>query len=160
MSELQSRRYPIDEDMPFQTRTWTVERVGWIFLGVVLLIALTGTFGSGPLSTQRTGGAAFNVEYERFQRATKLARYVLHLKGAGDEQQVLLSPVFQRAYEVADIQPKPSRSTAGPAGLDLRFMSAGELTVVIRAHPRRSGPVNLELASGQVRLRAWSFVYP
>lgn len=48
--ELDSRRYPIAEDMALQCRIWRFERIGWWGLGLVVLLALLGLFSRGPLS--------------------------------------------------------------------------------------------------------------
>src|SRR4029079_12532418 len=81
MSEFQSRNYPIKEDMDFQRRSWTVERAGWLILGVVMVAALVGLFGYGPVSKAHLNGNDLKLSYERFQRSTKLATYVFRLGG-------------------------------------------------------------------------------
>lgn len=45
--ELDSRRYPIAEDMALQCRIWRFERIGWWGLGLVVLLALLGLFSRG-----------------------------------------------------------------------------------------------------------------
>lgn len=40
----------IEEDLRLQHRLWTAERVGWLMVGVLVLAALAGLFGTGPLS--------------------------------------------------------------------------------------------------------------
>jgi hypothetical protein len=161
MTEFQDRHYPIQEDMRFQRRSWLVERVGWAVLGIVLLAALGGAFGYGALSTRSTGGPTLRADYERFQRVSKVARYVIHLGPAGGEREITLGPQFHSTYEVADIEPKPVSSTAKPDGLSLRFAASnGDLLVVIWARPHRFGPARLELTSGAEHLSLWTLVYP
>lgn len=59
----------VDEDLVFQRRDWLAQRIGWVFIGVVLLAALAGLTGSGPLSrTTRSDGRHLTVEYDRFVR--------------------------------------------------------------------------------------------
>lgn len=162
MSELQSRHYPIQEDMKFQRRSWTIERLGWIALGLFLLIALAGFLGDGRTSERTVGKPPFTVQYDRFQRLTKEARYIVQIDGGGaGERQLLFDPGFQRDYEIASIEPRPARSSAGPDGLDLRFDApAGGLKVVIWTHPRRFGTANVTLRSGGDSVSLWSLVYP
>ncbi|MDU1799746.1 MAG: hypothetical protein E6801_24595 [Pseudomonas aeruginosa] len=46
------REYPIPERLESQRRAWRFERAGlWVLLGVILL-ALTGVFAGGPLSSR------------------------------------------------------------------------------------------------------------
>jgi len=162
MSEFQSRNYPIKEDMDFQRRSWTVERTGWLILGVIMVAALVGLFGYGPVSKAHLNGNDLKLSYERFQRSTKLATYVFRLGGgSAGERQLTLGPRFQTGYEITSIQPQPLQSTAGPDGLTLKFGATGDnQTVVIWAHPRAYGLVRISVASGNERHPIWSFVYP
>ena len=65
----QSKELEVHEDIAFQRRDWLAQRVGWGAIGLLLLAALAGLTGSGPLSrVTRTDGRHFTVEYERFLR--------------------------------------------------------------------------------------------
>ena len=60
----------IGEDLEFERRSWVVQRVGWALMAVVILAALGGVFGAGPLSSTRAASSSGLVwiEYERFGR--------------------------------------------------------------------------------------------
>lgn len=61
----------IEQDLAFERREWAVQRAGWALMALVLLAALLGLFGAGPLSravaTDENG--QFQLDYERFTRA-------------------------------------------------------------------------------------------
>jgi hypothetical protein len=143
MADDHIRTYPVREDMRFQSMTWTLERVAWVLLALVPLAALTGLFSHGPLSwqTAQAPNSVFSVDYERFQRITVQARFVVRMPSAeADEVGLRLSPDFQRIYEIQSMQPEPARSSGGADGLHLFFRPAeGELAVVIWATPRDFG---------------------
>jgi hypothetical protein len=153
MDEREDRRHPIEEDMRFQRRSWAVERAGWIGIGVLVCLALTGLFGQGLWSkaTASAGDNTLAVEYERFQRITRLARFEFRLAPTESQDTTLrLSRPFQRSYEVTQIQPRPLRSSAGPETSEFVFArpGSGDLVAIIWAYPRRSGIVDLQ-ASGE-----------
>lgn len=52
MDERDSLHYPVREHMRFQRRFWVVERIGWMVLAAIPLLALTGVFADGALSTR------------------------------------------------------------------------------------------------------------
>lgn len=58
------------DDAPFQHREWVFERVGWVVMGVLLLLAVLGVFGHGTLSTTtaEADDGSVSVEYDRFIR--------------------------------------------------------------------------------------------
>jgi len=47
MREQDSRGYPVHEDMPLQYAFWSAERVLWVVLAAILLLALTGCSRTG-----------------------------------------------------------------------------------------------------------------
>ncbi len=69
---------------------------------------------------------------------------------SGDEASLTLSPAFADNFQISDIEPRPLRSTAGPGGLEFVFHApaAGELSLVIWAHPRSFGFFDLFAAAG------------
>jgi hypothetical protein len=149
MDEREDRRHPIEEDMRFQRRSWAVERAGWIGIGLLVGLALTGLFGEGLWSkaTASAGDNSLAVEYERFQRITRLVRFEFRIaSGQSQETTLRLSRPFQQSYEVTDIQPRPLRSSAGPDASEFVFAlpSSGNLVAIIWAFPRRSGIVDLQ----------------
>jgi hypothetical protein len=71
--ELLSRRHPVQEDMPMQQRVWRFERVGWYVLVAIVLLALAGLFGNGPLSDAEVVSQDGRVRVE-YQRSAEAAR--------------------------------------------------------------------------------------
>ena len=60
----------INEDIAFQEREWTAERLGWVALFLVVTLALLGLFGNGPISwtSATTDDGSLEVSFERFGR--------------------------------------------------------------------------------------------
>lgn len=49
------RTHPIKEDMAFQRATWRAQRIGWLILWLIVVLALLGLFSDGLLSTSSGG---------------------------------------------------------------------------------------------------------
>jgi hypothetical protein len=164
MREQDSRSYPVHEDMPLQYAFWTAERVLWVALAAILLLALTGVFAHGPLSKRTVSDAGLSLTYERFQRVTAASRLTATISAPDANETVLtLSPSFPQHFEITDIQPRPHRSSAGPRGLELGFLppAMGELSVVIWARPHVFGVFDLSAtAEPQGRVTFSILVYP
>lgn len=60
----------IAQDLEHQRREWVIERIGWAIMALILLAALAGLLGSGPLSNARIDhpGSHLSAEYNRFER--------------------------------------------------------------------------------------------
>jgi hypothetical protein len=164
--EDESRAHPVREDMRFQYASWIVERVAWVLLALVPLVALTGVFAHGILSETTAGapGSPLTMQYERFQRETALSRFTAHIPRAeSGEVRLRLSPSFQQAFEIESMQPQPARSSAGTAGLELFFNApaSGELIAVIWTRPRQFGLVQVAgETDGGGAVKFAVFVYP
>jgi hypothetical protein len=150
MDEFASRQYPVREDMRFQRRSWIVERGGWALLVLIALAALTGVFGNGPLSWQTAANGALSVEYERFQRITRITRFTFSAGAQNAEFTLHLSRPFQDGFEISNVQPQPTRSAAGPDGIELTFATAPTNAgrIVIWAHSRRYGVSDISARLG------------
>jgi len=164
MREQDSRSYPVREDMRLQYALWAWERATWVALALIVLLALSGLFAHGPLSRRTVRDAALSLTYERFQRVTSVARLTATIAGpAADEVSLRLNPSFVDNFQVGDIEPRPSSSSAGPFGLELVFRAPteGDLAVVIWATPRSFGLFDLTATADPAGQVAFSIlVYP
>ncbi len=164
MDEFASRQFPIREDMDYQRRSWMVERAGWSVLILLALIGLSGLLGTGPLSWQKVSGGSLTIEYDRFQRATRLARYTFDVKPQTEpELRLHLNGAFQRNFEISKIQPEPARTAVDPDGVGLFFPAGGAnaARVVIWAHSRHYGTSDIAAQIGsEAPVSFWVFVYP
>jgi hypothetical protein len=148
--------------MRFQRRTWLIERIGWLVLALIVLLALLGLFGSGFLSKRSVGAGALTIHYERFQRATRLVQFTFHFAPSPrSERRLRLNAAFQKTYEVSSIQPPPARSNADGVNLTFAVPVGGPADVVIWAHPRAYGTTQIEIrADDEPPLTFSAFVYP
>ena len=98
----------IEEDLAFQDRSWRAQRVAWVLMSCLLVLAMLGLFGTGPLSSATVGepGAPIWVEYERFGKFRDRMTVRVHLgPGAarGAEARVWLDRAHQEAFRVEGV---------------------------------------------------------
>ena len=152
--------------MAFQRATWTVERIGWVVVVLLMLLALAGLFSVGPFSSVEKSdeSGALNVRYEYFHRS-----------GAGSVMEVTIAPLdgsgarlrfdaaFLRAFTIEQVQPEPLewRGEAGGAALIFPVPDGRSFTIQLSLLPESTGRVTSRLRLGdQAELDLSFFIYP
>ena len=159
----------IAQDLSQEHREWRIERAGWIAGALLLLAALLGLLGPGPLSSATAGEphSSLWVEYERFQRYQAPATIRVHFGpgvARGGEARVALNRAFVESVDLRHIDPAPARVEAGSDRFTYAFLvadSSRPSAVTFRFEPDTFGRVPVEVeAEGGPRLRFRLFYYP
>jgi hypothetical protein len=148
----------ISQDLQFQQREWKVETVGWIIMALLLIAALLGLLGSGPLSSQTAGERDSDlwVEYNRFTRYQAPESLKVHVRpvgGSDGQARLWLNREFANKVELNDIEPEPERVEAWPDRLVYVFNlpEPGQVSTLIfhyEADEFGPTPVHLGLEGG------------
>ena len=157
----------VAEDMPFQKRTWAVERVAWVAMALLLVAALLGLFSVGPLSRTQAGSPeALRVSYERFERYQAPSTLRLDLGPAAvaaGEAAVHLGRAFVEAVQIEQIRPEPREAAAAAGGLRLVFDVVPEqpASIYLQVRPQKIGFIDGSVGlAGGATVGIGQFVYP
>lgn len=136
----------LDQDLDFERRNWTVERVAWVIMAIVGLAALAGLFGPGPLSKTSIGeqGEPLWLEYSRFGRFKAPLTLRVHVgpnTGQQSPMRIWLSREYLEAVQIEQISPQPGQVEAGPEQLTYVFP---------RSEPQRSTAISFALKAEQI----------
>ncbi len=143
----------LDEHLAFQERQWRWERVGHILLGLIIIAALLGVFGTGPLAsaTAHSADGHLQLDYQRVVRHQGEAEYRLRIDPAaitGTEVNVWFATGSIHAVRVEGITPEPSAMETGADRLTMTFAvdpAQGPVTLVIHVTPQEMGLRTIEL---------------
>jgi hypothetical protein len=165
----------VSEDPGFSAKVWRIERVAWSVMALLLVAALAGAFGNGPLSWREAGepGGQLRLDYERFIR--NQSPVLLRLRvgpGAADADgrvRLWISRRYLEGFKVEQLTPEPEWVEAAPDRtiFVVRLAEPAEPSVVIaRLEAETVGSVKavvgLESAVGGegARVEFSQFVYP
>jgi hypothetical protein len=162
------RDLDIAEEPSLDRRTWTVERVGWAVMSLVVVAALLGVCGSGgPLNTGRAGDSAFAVSYARLLRhGSPTSMEVRFDAAAVEDGEIRLgvdAALFDRV-QIEAVTPEPDRVELEPGRLLFVFpvvAGGGDLTVTFEVMPTGYGlhTVRMGVRDGP-SVQFGQFVYP
>jgi hypothetical protein len=159
----------IEEDPKLQRRTWVVQRVSWVAMGVIVVAALAGLFAVGPLASReaRDPGGLLRAEYHRFERHLTPTHLRLHLSPeatSAESVTVLLGREFVDSFRILRITPEPIEMGSAREGAMLRFRVAAAqqpMSIRIDLEPARMGSISGALAlAGRAPAQISQFVYP
>ncbi|GBF04458.1 hypothetical protein DAERI_020055 [Deinococcus aerius] len=150
----------LEQDLAFQYRSWTWQRLGWVVMALLVVAAFLGLFGDGPLSEgQRTAGGEVTLAYQRFARVENQSPLRLVVQVPGREVKITLSRDYADDVQVQTVTPQPDAMTSSPDGLSLTFQPErpGPLPITLFVEPERPGVGRgkLSVDGAQVVFRQW-----
>ena len=159
----------INEDIAHERLEWRLERIGWTVMALVLVAALAGLLGPGPLSSAiRTGNdSKLRLEYNRFVRAE--GPTLLRIRSAADlatngQLRLWIGREYIETVEIKHIDPEPASVEISGDRLIYVFKvsdPAQPTTVIFHLEPDAFGLSTLKIGiDEQTQLTARQFVYP
>lgn len=138
--------FQIEHDPSFHRRAWVVQRIGWALMALVLVAAVLGLLGSGPLSEATADvPGVMRVEYPRFAQSQTPGRLTVHLEpGAVTAPSVSLGidRQYLERWKIESVVPPPRRVHQADERLVYEFEVAGPgrpLTLVLLLEAQQVG---------------------
>ncbi|HEV2106871.1 MAG TPA: hypothetical protein VGR16_01265 [Thermomicrobiales bacterium] len=159
----------IDEDLAFTRREWTIQRVGWGVMLLIVVAALLGLFGTGPLSDATAGGAeeGLRINYSRFIRHDGESTLELQVDPGqveNGEVEVWIANGYLDAVQVQQIMPVPAEVRAAGDGKIFVFAVAdplGPVSATFLLSPQGIGRLAGVAAAGDgPRVAFMQLIYP
>jgi hypothetical protein len=150
------------QDMPFQRRQWVFERVSWVVMGTVILLAALGFAGPGPLSHRSvaTPDGSLRIEYHRFIRYQTPYEVTFCLRQTASDTSVSIARDYLRDLEVQFVNPQPAIVSGDGQWITYTFRGS-DVQAVFTFESQRFGPSTLRLKAGdQQSLELNQFVFP
>ena len=137
----------INQDLNFEKRSWKVERIAWVIAALILVAALLGFLGPGPLgkATAASPDKSLSIDYfrvERYRAPVELRFQIAGGLAKEGDLQVWLHRDFVEALEIKDIQPKPQSVEISGERFVYGFKTAdppATIKVFFHAEPNKFG---------------------
>jgi hypothetical protein len=152
----------LEQDLRFQYREWITQRIGWVVIGLVLVTALLGVFGTGPVSSSSVSGPGLRLEYERFGRVQKSTSLRFYLADTQEAATVLISRQYLQSVQVENIAPQPQKVESDDHWLIYHFPTRRKpAEIIFHLKPEKLGSLlgEARLADGEA-ISFSQFIYP
>jgi hypothetical protein len=134
----------LDSDPRFQRWEWTLQRVGWALLLLVIAAGLAGVLGDGPIAHghEHTADGALDVRFEKLLRKRAPAAISILVRASSDAPRLWVSRETAKKLDIKRIEPEPSSVSGDLERLVYEFQGAGrELLVTLHIEALEAGPV-------------------
>ena len=149
----------IEEEIKFQEVEWTALRVGWILMGLFLLIGLLGLLGTGAFSHKIIQGNNMKIEYDRYLRYSVKTEVHVKLKDRLSDSTLSINSDYIRAMKIDKIIPEPSSMTLNGNKLAYKFASDNIEQISFFLEPIKIGSHNLEMETGEMKKTISQFIF-
>lgn len=159
----------IEQDIDYQRKEWRFQRMGWAVMLLLVVGALAGLLGRGPLSKTSLAdqGSLERLEYHRFVHYRDPEQLKLQLSAEatqGEQFRIWLSHAYFSGIEIQSVTPEPEHMEAGEGRHAMVFSVAepGQPTSVsIQFEAEQMGPLSGALSiNDEPPVELWQFVYP
>jgi hypothetical protein len=127
----------------FERKAWLVQRIGWALMFGMVVAALAGGFGNGPLSakTAQSGQNQMQVDYESIERVARPTELTWRTTPRDGTVQLELDSTFLAVYSPDAWIPTPERVERLSDRLRVTFSSGATepITIVLQATPQQMG---------------------
>lgn len=112
----------IKEDINHQKLAWKIRKIGFIAIFILVILALSGLFGSGFLSSAEAGNDHMKINFERFIRAGGPAEIKFDLKDFKDSLvSVFINNSYTKNIQIEKISPAPEEEIGGSSFTEFIF---------------------------------------
>jgi hypothetical protein len=164
-----SPRFGLDtpRQQSIQRCEWIAERLGWVVMTSVVLAALVGLLGPGPLSSRvvRSPDGHLQVEHNAIERYDAPCKLIIHFKGR-ETNQAMVSIGIEREFidrtAVESIQPRPESAESAGDEILFQFRTIGidQERIVYRYRNDATGSRRFHIrAVGSERVELCQFVW-
>jgi len=156
----------VSEDIPFQRMWWSIQRIGWAIMGLILIASLGGTFGDGPLSKVRLSSSSGQVEFSfnRVVRRSSPEQIAIQVRRVQDSPIILRIPrEFLEHAKLEEMSPPPFLTEADGDGRSYHFRQSADgdgIWLLLDLEYQRAGTSSGLFGVGKEEILVSQFVLP
>jgi len=150
----------IKEEINQHIAGWKIQRMGWVFIFGIMLLALLGLFGEGILSNETKKSGDITTQYDRFIRYDSETK-VLIVSNSAHMATVSLPQDYLKKLRSIRIIPEPDANDMSTDYVNYNFKGSENKMIAIYLVPKAYGNIDATmLINGMDRIVLHHFIYP
>jgi hypothetical protein len=159
----QAANMDLDTQSGFERRWHVFEKACWAIMAVIVLAAVAGILGKGPLQQAKatSAGNEASVTYQRFSHYMAPGRYEIAFGGLGSTIQVHIDRELLSKADVMGVSPRPVAAAVDGTGWNYFFAASDAAgKVEFRIQPRGLGGAEGDISVNGAAIHLKQFILP
>lgn len=162
---MKKKELDIDEDIQHEKLKWKIERISWIILIVILLLALAGGLGAGPISSKLIGTGSFSLKYLLINRYEAPAEIKIETRFIPREDfTIWINDSFIKETAELSVNPNPKSYYVQNGNAIFVFeeneKNGSPVAITFQFNHQRAGIFNLRAGIGKDYIETTQVVLP
>lgn len=150
----------LEDDIGLHKKGWLIQAIGWSIFFIILLLAVAGLFGTGPLSYTTISQNSDQIEYERFLRFESESEMVIRLNGLSDTVHIKVPTAYDDYIDIVRITPLPFKNEIIAGNTVYSFLARKNATVHVTIMAKKSGYFKGEIIADDSKFQLVHLIYP
>ncbi|HEV7330568.1 MAG TPA: hypothetical protein VGN63_05960 [Flavisolibacter sp.] len=158
--ELVEHQLELNERIDLHKKGWVIQRVGWVFMLLVILAAALGTFGNGILSKATIEKGNAKVEYQRFYRYEAEMPMQIFVRNVHGPATISLPESYVKQFKILRIIPEPQEYFIQSGYVSYIFNASSDFLASFYIRPENPGIIEGVIHVNNTPVSLQHLIYP
>src|SRR5690606_17507075 len=151
----------INEELDLHEKGWKFQRVGWIFIFLLVALSAFGYFGDGLASKTTENNTQANIEYDRFyRREARMEMKIDLLQSMNKSVDIAFPNNYIKNFRIESILPEPAIIKVENNQVHYIFDGEGSMNIVFYLIPQKAGNISGFIRISENQFPINHFIYP
>ena len=151
----------INEELELHEKGWKIQRLGWIFIFLIVALGLFGFFGDGLASKTTVTQNQAKIQYDKFyRREARMEMKVDLLNNTNTPVDISFPNNYLKNFQLESILPEPASIKVGNEQVHYLFDGQGSMNIVFYLIPKKTGNIPGFIRMNENDIPISHFIYP
>lgn len=151
----------INEELELHEKGWKIQRIGWIFIFLLVALGAFGFFGDGLASKTTKTHTQANIQYDRFyRREARMEMKVDLLQSTNTPVDIAFPNNYIKNFRLESILPEPANIKVENNQVHYFFDGNGSMNIIFYLIPQKAGNISGTIRINENQFPITHFIYP